>query len=209
MKTYRPWVLAVVLALPAVVSAAEPTSTPCTASASASGADIEMADLIDRVAKRTGKQFIIDPRVRAQVSSAGLDFEKVDYRSCSPSSAIHQFAAYESNGVVESPARRECAAIADPGHQRGPGESTRRRIRDRDVPGEEHVHGACGARTASAHAASRSPRGVTAGQHAVDIRSRGAMRAASSTWPSVSTGGARAARSALRNLPPPRATASS
>ncbi len=101
MKTYRPWALAVVLALPAVVSAAEPTSTPCTASASASGSDIEMADLIAKVAKRTGKQFIIDPRVRAQVSSVGLDFEKVDYAKLLAILAIHQFAAYESNGVVK------------------------------------------------------------------------------------------------------------
>jgi general secretion pathway protein D len=98
MKPYRPWALALVLALP-VVSAAEPTPSPCTASSSSS--EIEMADLIGKVAKRTGKQFIIDPRVRAQVSRIGLDIEKVDYAGLLAILTIHQFSAYESNGVVK------------------------------------------------------------------------------------------------------------
>jgi general secretion pathway protein D len=100
MKTYRPWALAVVLALPVLAPAAEQTSAPCSAASSASGPDIEMADLIDKVAKRTGKQFIVDPRVRAQVSSAGLDFEKVDYAKLLAILTVHQFGAYEANGIV-------------------------------------------------------------------------------------------------------------
>ena len=100
MKTYRPWALAVVLALPVLVSAAEPTTPPCAASSSTTGYGIEMIDLIDKVAKRTGKQFIVDPRVRAQVSNAGLDLEKVDYAKLLAILNVHQFAAYEANGVV-------------------------------------------------------------------------------------------------------------
>jgi len=101
MKTYRPWVLAAVLALPVVASAAEPATPPCTASANSSGYDIEIADLIASVSKRTGKQFIIDPRVRAQVSGVGLDMNKVDYPKLLAILNIHQFAAYESNGIVK------------------------------------------------------------------------------------------------------------
>ena len=101
MKAHHPWALAVVLALPLLASAAEPPTSPCTASASASGSDIEIADLIANVAKRTGKQFIIDPRVRAQVSSIGLDMNKVDYPKLLAILNIHQFAAYESNGIVK------------------------------------------------------------------------------------------------------------
>jgi general secretion pathway protein D len=62
---------------------------------------MEMTDLIDKVAKRTGKQFIVDPRVRAIVSSTGIDLEKVDYGRLLAILTIHQFAAYESNGVVK------------------------------------------------------------------------------------------------------------
>jgi len=103
MNVHRPCALAMVLAFPVLVSAAEPTrptTPPCAASSSAPGFDIEMADLIDKVAKRTGKQFIVDPRVRAQVSDAGLDIEKVDYAKLLAILSVHQFAAYEANGVV-------------------------------------------------------------------------------------------------------------
>ncbi len=101
MKTYRLGALVAALALPVLVMAAEPTSTPCSASTSTSGSEIEIADLIGKVARRTGKQFIIDPRVRAQVSYVGLDFDKVDYAKLLAILTIHQFAAYESNGVVK------------------------------------------------------------------------------------------------------------
>ena len=101
MKPNRLGALAAVLALPVLAMAAEPATAPCVASSSTSGADIDLADLIDKVAKRTGKQFIVDPRVRAQVSKSGLDFEKVDYARLLAILTIHQFAAYESNGIVK------------------------------------------------------------------------------------------------------------
>jgi general secretion pathway protein D len=103
MKTYRPWALAAMLALPVMASSAEPAAAPCAAAAASAPEDygIEMMDLIDQVAKRTGKQFIVDPRVRAVVSKSGLDFDKVDYAKLLAILTIHQFAAYESNGVVK------------------------------------------------------------------------------------------------------------
>jgi general secretion pathway protein D len=100
MSMHRPWALAIALALPVLVAAAEPTTPPCAAPSSASGHDFELATLIGKVAKRTGKQFIVDPRVRQQVSDVGIDYEKVDYAKLLAILAVHQFAAYESNGVV-------------------------------------------------------------------------------------------------------------
>ena len=101
MKTNRPWALAMVLAFPVLVSAAEPAASPGVAASSHSDDGMEMTDLIDKVAKRTGKQFIVDPRVRAIVSNTGIDLEKVDYGRLLAILTIHQFAAYESNGVVK------------------------------------------------------------------------------------------------------------
>lgn len=101
MKTYRPWALAVVLALPVLVLAAEPTTSPCVAAASGSDFGIELTDLIAKVARRTGKQFIVDPRVRATVPKTGLDIEKVDYARLLAILAVNQFATYESDGVVK------------------------------------------------------------------------------------------------------------
>src|SRR6185369_7029609 len=101
MKTYRPWALAMALALPMLISAAEPASSPCVAASSPSDDGMELTDLIAKVAKRTGKQFIVDPRVRAIVSGTGIDLDKVDYAKLLAILTIHQFAAYESNGVVK------------------------------------------------------------------------------------------------------------
>jgi general secretion pathway protein D len=100
MKTNRLGALALVLAFPISTLAADNTP-PATASASASGSEIEITDLIARVAKRTGKQFIIDPRVRAQVSNVGLDLDRVDYAKLLAILTVHNFSAYESNGVVK------------------------------------------------------------------------------------------------------------
>ena len=99
MKTYGHWALAMVLASPVLVSAAEPTIPPCAATSGAADG-MELTDLIDKVAKRTGKQFIVDPRVRAQVSKAGLDLDKVDYPKLLAILNVHQFGTYEANGVV-------------------------------------------------------------------------------------------------------------
>ncbi|HYJ40856.1 MAG TPA: secretin N-terminal domain-containing protein [Steroidobacteraceae bacterium] len=99
MKMYRHWALAMVLASPTMVLAAEPTTPPCAASSSAADG-MELIDLIDKVSKRTGKQFIVDPRVRAQVPKAGIDLDKVDYARLLAILNVHQFGTYEANGVV-------------------------------------------------------------------------------------------------------------
>ncbi|HWP86447.1 MAG TPA: hypothetical protein VNM70_01110, partial [Burkholderiales bacterium] len=65
MKTNGSCALAVALALPMLASAAEPAASPNVAASSHSDDGMEMTDLIAKVAKRTGKQFIVDPRVRA------------------------------------------------------------------------------------------------------------------------------------------------
>jgi general secretion pathway protein D len=101
MKTYRLAALAMVLALPVAAIAAEATPAARNASLPASGPEIEMTDLIGKVAKRTGKQFIVDPRVRAQVSRIALDVENVDYARLLAIFTVYNISAYESNGVVK------------------------------------------------------------------------------------------------------------
>lgn len=101
MTQYRACLMAAALAFPVLLPAAEPPAAPCVAAASATNGDgMELSDLIDKVARRTGKQFIVDPRVRAMVSKSGLDLEKVDYARLLAILSVHQFAAYEANGVV-------------------------------------------------------------------------------------------------------------
>src|SRR5690349_1761620 len=100
MKMQRLWLLAAIVAVPGLAPAADPAESSIVAAASAADYGIALTDLIDKVAKRTGKQFIVDPRVRATVPKAGLDLAKLDYARLLSILAVNVFAAYESNGIV-------------------------------------------------------------------------------------------------------------
>jgi len=106
MKKHGPWALAVVLASvsasPGLASAADQTTASRVASSSEPDyQSIDISELIQRVAKRTGKQFIMDPRVRAGIPLVGMDAAQVDYARLLAILTVHQYAAYESNGIVK------------------------------------------------------------------------------------------------------------
>jgi general secretion pathway protein D len=61
---------------------------------------IDLGQLIDRVAKRTGKEFVLDPRVRADIPLAGMDPAKVDYERLLAILRVNQFVAVEEKGFV-------------------------------------------------------------------------------------------------------------
>jgi general secretion pathway protein D len=102
MTTNRLWVLTLVLLLPALAPAAdEPATTRAGASARESNIQfIDINEIIARVAKKTGKQFIVDPRVRADVPLIGLDVERIDYDRLLAILFVHQFAAFQSGGAI-------------------------------------------------------------------------------------------------------------
>jgi len=86
----------------AASSMAPAADEPVTASGprSETGPTIEIVELIARVAKRTGKQFVLDPRVRGPVPTTGFDVNRVDYARLLAILRVNQFAAYEGSGVV-------------------------------------------------------------------------------------------------------------
>jgi len=94
MKILYVMSVATVLACP-LVAAAQDSAPPAGASGAPKGVlpEIEIGDLIARFAKRTGKQFIVDPRVRAQVSLVGMDPDHIGYDKLLAILAVHQFAA--------------------------------------------------------------------------------------------------------------------
>ena len=84
--------MAALLALPLAAGAQD--SAPTTAQpVSRAAPDIEIGDLIARYARRSGKQFIVDPRVHAQVPLAGLDPDKVGYDKLLAILSVNMFAA--------------------------------------------------------------------------------------------------------------------
>jgi len=60
---------------------------------------VDIADLLARVAASTGKKFLVDPRIRAQVLTVPL-VEAPTYAELLSILRIHGFAAYESSGRV-------------------------------------------------------------------------------------------------------------
>ena len=97
MKTLGIVSLAVLLALPAFVAAQENASLP---SGSREPATVSLFDLIERVAKKTGKRFVLDPRVRGLVPLSGLDPDKVDYQTLLAILRVNEFATFTQDGIV-------------------------------------------------------------------------------------------------------------
>jgi general secretion pathway protein D len=94
MKWSGALTLCVVTALAAAASAQESSKI------AAGGSEIEMADLVARFAKRSGKQFAIDPRVRALVPLAGIDPAQITYDQLLTVLGVHQLAVTESGGLL-------------------------------------------------------------------------------------------------------------
>lgn len=90
--------VAAVLALPALGSAQEGSMSRESKMSRDSG--IEIGDLIERYAKRTGRKFIVDPRVRAVVELANLDAGQLTHDQLLAIFEVHNFAAVEQGGVT-------------------------------------------------------------------------------------------------------------
>jgi general secretion pathway protein D len=90
--------LIALVALPLGAVAAEPT--PRESGCSDARETPELADVIQAYAKRTGKKFIIDPRVRAIPSFAGIDVDKITYEQLLATLTVNMFAAVAQGDVI-------------------------------------------------------------------------------------------------------------
>src|SRR5690349_6408045 len=93
MKMLTALSLGLLMALPIAASAQDGAKI----SANSGGMDLD--DLIARFAKRTGKQVIIDPRVRAQVPLAGIDPGQITQEQLLAILDVHQFAMVQTGGI--------------------------------------------------------------------------------------------------------------
>ena len=90
--------LLILASLPLAATAAEPT--PCESVRPASADYPELADIIKSYSKRTGKKFIIDPRVRAIPGYAGIDPDKITYEQLLATLTVNQFASVVQGDVT-------------------------------------------------------------------------------------------------------------
>lgn len=131
MKKSGIWAVGALAALSVAASAQD-------ASKAGPGGGVEIGDLVTRVAKRLGKQFVIDPRVRAQVSLAGLEPAQITYDQLLTILDVHQLAVTESAGLVtvvpDANARQLATPVyADPGFTARDGEIVTLLVTPRNV----------------------------------------------------------------------------
>jgi type II secretory pathway component GspD/PulD (secretin) len=94
-----------VCAGPGAALAEETPSQPVTDSTPESNTDTQTAGvaidkLIEAVAHRTGKRFVLDPRVHAQVQLVGEDLNRVTYPELLTILQLYGFTTMESGGYV-------------------------------------------------------------------------------------------------------------
>lgn len=73
--------------------AAEPEKSCCVPT-------VEIQELITKVGKRNGIQFVVDPRVRADVLLTGIDVDKVDYSKLLSILNVNQFGTYRQGDYI-------------------------------------------------------------------------------------------------------------
>jgi general secretion pathway protein D len=101
MKTGLLCACALVLLLPVSTPAAEETAVSRESGSKVSSVrGAEINDLIERVAKRTGKQFIVDPRVRGELPLTGFDLDRLDYDKLLVILNVNQYVVYSSAGLL-------------------------------------------------------------------------------------------------------------
>jgi general secretion pathway protein D len=92
---------AVIGALALLVLVASPAAgAQSEASAAAAPGAVPVEKLVAAVAKRTGKKFIVDPRVHADIAVVGQEPTSMDYSALLLALRVYGFAAVEEGGYV-------------------------------------------------------------------------------------------------------------
>jgi general secretion pathway protein D len=96
----RFWVIfiPVIMFIAAPLQAADKTETDATTAKLMDG--VPIATVIDAVAKRTQKRYLVDPRVQGMVAKEGLELNKITYRELQAILRLHGFAAVEIGGAI-------------------------------------------------------------------------------------------------------------
>lgn len=93
MSVSKKLALLVLLSVPLAVPAQESASSP--------GAGLpELTDIIQKFSKRTGRKFVVDPRVRAIPIVYGIDTDKLTYEQLLLLLTVNQFVAVNQGDVT-------------------------------------------------------------------------------------------------------------
>jgi type II secretory pathway component GspD/PulD (secretin) len=143
MKTSRKaWIACAALAVPVALVLTIP-DVALAQSASASAAGTPLVQLIESVSKKTGKNFILDPRVAGIAVLVGIDPSKVTYPELLTILQVNGYAAVESNGLVrvipDSIGRSAPSPLIDGNDKHPDAEIVTRVLRVKSIPSPQIV----------------------------------------------------------------------
>jgi len=138
----KAWIACAALAAPlALVLTASDVALAQSASSSAAGTPL--VQLIEAVSKKTGKNFILDPRVAGNAVLVGIDPSKLTYADLLTVLQVNGYAAIESGGLVrvvpESIGRSEPSPIIDGNDKHPDAEIVTRVFKVKSVPAAQLV----------------------------------------------------------------------
>ncbi|MGH7634775.1 MAG: secretin N-terminal domain-containing protein [Gemmatimonadaceae bacterium] len=101
MKTpRRAWIACAALAASMAVLITAPYAALAQSSSSTETAGVPLTQLIESVARKSGKNFIVDPRVAGNAILLGMDPAKITYPQLLTILQVHGFVAIESDALV-------------------------------------------------------------------------------------------------------------
>ena len=86
--------------LPAVAPAAEENAARLTVPVTASEPTIDVGELIDKVAKKSGRRFALESHVAGRISVVGIEADKVDHDTMLAIQRLNGYATTTRNGLV-------------------------------------------------------------------------------------------------------------
>jgi general secretion pathway protein D len=99
MKLLTSIATAILILVPALASAADDPPRMVTPGF-ASEPTVDLGELIGKVAKKTGKQFVLEGHISARVSVAGINPERVDYETLLAILRLNGMVTFTQNGLV-------------------------------------------------------------------------------------------------------------
>lgn len=138
----KAWIACAVLAALSSLTLTLP-NTAHAQSASASTAGTPLVQLIESVSKKSGKNFVLDPRVSGNAVLVGIDLAKVTYPELLTILQVNGYAAIESGGLVrvipDTNARSAPSPLIDGNDKRPDAEIVTRVIRVKSLSAPQLV----------------------------------------------------------------------
>lgn len=139
----KAWIACAALAAPLALTFTFPDAATAQNASSSTAAGTPLVQLIETVSKKTGKNFILDPRVSGNAVLVGIDPSRVTYADLLTILQVNGYAAVESGGLVrvipDSGGRSAPSPLIEGSEKHPDAEIVTRVIRVKSIPSPQLV----------------------------------------------------------------------